>query len=55
LDALPKGVDKLGKKSFDNIEVLRQVDKGSNDAIAVPSCPLLDALDQAIVCIHRTM
>ena len=55
LDALPKGVDKLGKKCFDNIEVLRQVDKGVDDSIAVPSRPPLDAFDQPIICIERSM
>ena len=43
VDALPKGVDKLDGHLFDNIEVFRQVDKGSNDAIAVPSRPPLVA------------
>ena len=55
LDALPKGVDKLGKKCFDNIEVLRQVDKGVDDSIAVPSRPPLDAFDQPIICIERSV
>ena len=55
LDAFPKGVDKLDGDLLDNIEVFRQVDKGSDDSIAVPSRPPLDAFDQAIICIERSM